>query len=62
VALLTFDFYNELSKPYGGYSWTAVVLIGIVWLLINLVIAFILAARPWKTEHHKVKGRGEIQA
>ncbi|MGB2929943.1 MAG: sodium-dependent transporter [Desulfobacterales bacterium] len=61
LGLLTIDFYNELSKPYGSYSWTAVVLIGIVWLLINLVIAFILAARPWKTQSHKIKGRGEIQ-
>ncbi|MBW2597919.1 MAG: sodium-dependent transporter [Deltaproteobacteria bacterium] len=61
LALLSIDFYNELSKPYGGYSWTAVVLIGIVWLLTNLVIAFILATRPWKTENHKAKGRGEIQ-
>jgi NSS family neurotransmitter:Na+ symporter len=61
LTLLSIDFYNEISKPYGGYSWTAVVLIGIVCLLINLVIAFILAARPWKTENHKAKGRGEIQ-
>ncbi|MGD8549689.1 MAG: sodium-dependent transporter, partial [Desulfobacterales bacterium] len=61
LGLLAMDFYNELSKPYGSYSWTAVVLIGILWLLINLVIAFILASRPWKTQHHKIKGRGEIQ-
>jgi NSS family neurotransmitter:Na+ symporter len=61
LGLLSMDFYNELSKPYGSYSWTAVVLIGILWLLINLVIAFILASRPWKTQNHKIKGRGEIQ-
>ena len=61
LGLLSIDFYHELSEPYGGYSWTAVVLIGIVWLLINLIVAFILATRPWKTDNHKLKGRGEIQ-
>ena len=60
LGLLSIDFYHELSEPYGGYSWAAVVLIGIVWLLINLLVAFILATRPWKTENHQAKGRGEI--
>jgi NSS family neurotransmitter:Na+ symporter len=51
------DLYNELSKPYGGYSWASLILIGRDWVLLTLIAAFIIASRPWKTEHHKTDGR-----
>ena len=51
------DLYNELSKPYGGYSWASLLLIGMDWVLVTLIAAFVIASRPWKTEHHKAGGR-----
>ncbi len=51
------DLYNELSKPYGGYSWTSLILIGADWVLLTLIAAFVIASRPWKTEHRKAGGR-----
>jgi NSS family neurotransmitter:Na+ symporter len=55
------DLYNELRKPYGGYSWTSLILIGTDWLLITLVAAFVIASRPWKTGYHKSGGRSHDQ-
>jgi NSS family neurotransmitter:Na+ symporter len=51
------DLYSELRKPYGSYSWTSLILIGRDWLLITLVAGFVIATRPWRTEHHKAGGR-----
>lgn len=51
------DLYNELGKPYGGYSWASLILIGRDWILLTLIAAFIIASRPWKTEYHKTGGR-----
>jgi len=51
------DLYNELRKPYGGYSWASLILIGRDWVLLTLIAAFIIASRPWKTAHHKTEGR-----
>ena len=57
--ILVWDLCKELSKPYGGYSWTSLILIGWDWVLLTLVVAFIVASRPWKTESHKAGGRSE---
>jgi NSS family neurotransmitter:Na+ symporter len=54
------ELYSELSKPYGGYSWTSLILIGRDWVLLTLIAAFIIASRPWKTENHKAGGRSEV--
>jgi NSS family neurotransmitter:Na+ symporter len=51
--ILVGDLYNELKKPYGGYSWTSLILIGRDWILLTLIVAFVIASRPWRTEHHK---------
>lgn len=51
------DLYTELQKPYGGYSWTSLVLIGRDWLIVTLAVAFVIASRPWHTGHHKLEGR-----
>jgi NSS family neurotransmitter:Na+ symporter len=57
--ILVGDLYHEIRAPYGGYSWTAIVLIGCGWVLLSLAGAFWAASRPWKTERHKAPGRGE---
>ncbi len=57
--ILIGDLYNELREPYGGYTWTSLILIGRDWILITFIVAVIIALRPWKTEHHKSAGRTE---
>lgn len=49
-AILISYFKVEISAPYGGYSWLAVILIGRDWLLYTLVGGLIVAAHPWKVE------------
>ncbi len=57
--ILVGDLFSEIQKPYGGYSWTSLILIGRDWLLLTLIAAFIIASRPWKTQHHLTGGRHE---
>ena len=52
------DLYAELKTPYGGYTWTSLILIGRDWLLITLAIGFVLACSPWRTRDHEAGGRG----
>ncbi len=59
VIILVGDLKNEIQKPYGGYTWTSLILIGRDWVLLTLIAAFFLASRPWKTEHHKSGGRAK---
>ena len=59
MVILAGDLVNELEKPYGGYSWTALILIGRDWLLLTLVGAFVLACRPWRTQALEGKGRSD---
>jgi NSS family neurotransmitter:Na+ symporter len=56
--ILIGSLYNELSKPYEGYSWLALIVIGRDWVLLTLIAAFWFAMRPWKTDQLKVSGRG----
>lgn len=57
LIILIGDLYNEFRKPYGGYSWTSIIIIGRDWVLGTLIAAFFIASRPWKTEKHKEEGR-----
>jgi NSS family neurotransmitter:Na+ symporter len=62
ILLCTILIYNlkiELKEPYGGYSWTSLILIGRDWVLLTFIVALVIAMRPWKTEHHKGAGRTE---
>ncbi len=59
IVILVGDLYRELREPYGGYSWTALILIGRDWLLITLAAAFVLACRPWRTGRVETAGRSE---
>ena len=53
------DLVKEISRPYENYSWTSIILIGRDWLLFTLIVAFLLASRPWKTDAHRTKGRSD---
>jgi NSS family neurotransmitter:Na+ symporter len=57
--ILLGDLINEIRKPYEGYSWASIVRIGVDWVLLTLVAAIWFAMRPWRTEEHKAKVRGE---
>jgi len=58
LIILVGDLYGEFKKPYGGYTWTSIILIGRDWILATLIAAFFIASRPWKTERHMKEGRG----
>ena len=59
AVILFTQLVKELSTPYEGYSWASLIGIGWSWVGITLLVSFILAVRPWKTESHLEKGRGE---
>lgn len=50
VVLLVNSLSQELSQPYGGFSWVAVIMIGRDWLIVALIAALFVAMRPWKRE------------
>jgi NSS family neurotransmitter:Na+ symporter len=54
---LVLDLYSELRRPYGGYSLTALLLIGMNWILFTLAAAFFVASRPWNTRRFEGGGR-----
>ena len=46
--LLINDIVKETAKPYGNYSWMAVILIGRDWLLAALIVSLFISARSWR--------------
>jgi NSS family neurotransmitter:Na+ symporter len=52
---------NEVSKPYGGYGWAAVALIGINWVVLTILAAVVIASRAWKTDQHRTGGRNRTE-
>jgi NSS family neurotransmitter:Na+ symporter len=42
------DLIQDIRRPYGGYSWIALILIGRDWLLVTLIAALLVAMRPWR--------------
>jgi NSS family neurotransmitter:Na+ symporter len=55
--LLVGALYKEVQSPYEGYSWGAIILLGLDWILFTIIIAIVYALRPWRTEYHKTGGR-----
>jgi NSS family neurotransmitter:Na+ symporter len=47
IVLLAVDMAQDLRRPYGGYPWVALLMIGRDWLLTTLLVAFWIANRPW---------------
>jgi len=52
VVLLVHDLINDISQPYGGYPWIALILIGRDWLILTFIAALIVATRPWRKPIH----------
>jgi NSS family neurotransmitter:Na+ symporter len=46
--LLATDIYRSIGKPYGGYKWSALGMIGIGWIVATLIAAAILTRLKWK--------------
>jgi len=51
------DLYAEIRQPYGGYSWTSLILIGWNWIFLTVVAALVFARRPWRTPYYRMEGR-----
>ena len=62
VIILAGDLYAEFQKPYGGYSWASLIIIGRDWLLLTLVGAFAIACRPWRTQSREQGGRTDQES
>jgi NSS family neurotransmitter:Na+ symporter len=58
--ILIGDIWGEIKKPYGGYSWTSLIIIGRDWLLLTLVAGFWISTRPWKTKNNKNPSRSDM--
>jgi len=48
---------NEVTKPYGGYGWAAIVMIGLMWIVLTILASVIIAMRQWKTDERRRSGR-----
>lgn len=46
--LLATDLSRSLGRPYGGYSWNALLLIGFGWMVVTLVAAAAFTRMRWK--------------
>jgi NSS family neurotransmitter:Na+ symporter len=46
--ILIKSIVGELKEPYEGYPWSAIIIIGLGWILITLAAAVVLAKKPWK--------------
>jgi NSS family neurotransmitter:Na+ symporter len=49
IVLFVSDLIADIRRPYGGYSWIALILIGRDWLILTLIAALLVAVRPWRT-------------
>lgn len=52
---LIYSLIEEFKRPYGGYPVSAIVILGIGWLLITHLFAFGLSGLPWKKDIHSEK-------
>jgi len=49
--MLLGDIFAEIKAPYGNYSWFAIVMIGVNWVMFTLIGAAILTRRPWHYDY-----------
>jgi NSS family neurotransmitter:Na+ symporter len=47
IAIVT-SLLDEFTKPYGGYAISAIIVLGVGWLLVTHVFAFGISGLPWK--------------
>lgn len=50
IVVIGWDLINELAQPYEGYSWTALLFIGVDWLVITFLVALVFTWSPWKQD------------
>ncbi|HWP24313.1 MAG TPA: sodium-dependent transporter [Candidatus Binatia bacterium] len=48
MVLLLNDLLADVRRPYGGYPWIMLLLVGAGWLAVTFVIALWIARRPWR--------------
>jgi len=60
--ILVGDLYHEVTKPYGGYSWAAVLGIGADWVILTILLAIIFATRSWRVDFHQVQRAETFEA
>jgi len=60
LIILGGNLFNEIKEAYGGYSWKALVFIGVNWLALTLVAAWLVAMRPWRNDNQKSPGRTDL--
>ncbi len=48
---------DEVTRPYEGYGWAAIIMIGLMWVVLTILAAVVIALRPWRTEQHRSPGR-----
>lgn len=53
--LLVNSFLKEISTPYGGYPWVAIIMIGRDWLVVALIAALLVSMRPWRLNLNESK-------
>ncbi len=51
VLMLAGDLLAESRAPYGGYSWFAIFMIGINWIVFTLIAAVFITRRPWHYDY-----------
>ena len=50
MILMVNDLRIEISAPYGGYDWRAILLIGPLWLVLSLIASLFISQYPWQKE------------
>ncbi len=48
--LIVKSLFREITAPYEGYSWVAILLIGRDWLFAAMIAGLFIAMRPWRRE------------
>jgi len=47
AVLIVIAVYDNIQKPYGGYSWAALATIGAGWIILTILASILLAKRRW---------------
>lgn len=50
IVMLITGIWENIQKPYGGYSWNAVLTVGVGWLMATLFVSLFFTRAKWKTE------------
>ncbi|MFP4473534.1 MAG: sodium-dependent transporter [Candidatus Omnitrophota bacterium] len=53
TVLLVRSIYTEVTVPYEGYPWVAIILIGRDWIILALIVALFIAMYPWRRQLEK---------